>query len=38
MDADRKQQDPTLVCTCNDLYQQDIAEAIDWGKRTIVKF
>ena len=32
MDAERKQKDPTLVCTCNDLYQRDIAEAIDWGE------
>lgn len=32
MDSDRKEHDPTLVCTCNDLYINDIQEAIDGGE------
>ena len=31
MDTEKKKQDPTLVCTCNDLYIEDIQEAIDAG-------
>ena len=27
MDEERKRLDPTLVCTCNDLYVADIEEA-----------
>ncbi|MBY4675868.1 (2Fe-2S)-binding protein [Marinobacterium arenosum] len=33
MDVKRKQADPTLVCTCNDLYVDDIHEAIDDGEQ-----
>lgn len=32
MDSDRKKQDLTLVCTCNDLYIEDIQEAIENGE------
>lgn len=32
MDTERKQQDPTLVCTCNDLYVDNIKEAITEGE------
>lgn len=32
MDTERKAQDATLVCTCNDLYVDDIQEAIDAGE------
>lgn len=32
MDTERKQQDPTLVCTCNDLYVDNIKEAIIEGE------
>ncbi len=32
MDTERKAQDPTLVCTCNDLYVDDIKEAIEFGE------
>ena len=32
MDTERKAQDPSLVCTCNDLYVDDIAEAIAFGE------
>ena len=32
MDSERKQQDPTLVCTCNDLYQVDIEDSIEFGE------
>jgi bacterioferritin-associated ferredoxin len=31
MDEQRKQADPTLVCTCNDLYIDDIEAAITEG-------
>ncbi len=31
MDEQRKQQDPTLICTCNDLYAADIEDAIAEG-------
>ncbi len=31
MNADRKEEDPTLVCTCNDLFIDDIQESIDYG-------
>ncbi|WP_353895888.1 (2Fe-2S)-binding protein [Aliikangiella maris] len=33
MDIERKKKDPTLVCTCNDLYVEDIQEAIDDGEQ-----
>ena len=32
MNADRKEKDPTLVCTCNDLFIDDIVESIDYGE------
>lgn len=32
MDIQRKEQDPTLVCTCNDLYLVDIQDAINAGE------
>jgi len=32
MDERRKAQDPSLVCTCNDLYVEDIQEAIALGE------
>lgn len=32
MDYQRKRLDPTLVCTCNDLYVIDITEAIEAGE------
>jgi len=32
MNAARKLQDPSLVCTCNDLYVEDIEEAITEGE------
>lgn len=32
MDEIRKSQDPSLVCTCNDLYADDIEEAINDGE------
>ncbi|WP_293268470.1 (2Fe-2S)-binding protein [Neptunomonas sp.] len=32
MNSDRKEADPTLVCTCNDLYINDIQESIDYGE------
>ncbi|MAY40809.1 MULTISPECIES: (2Fe-2S)-binding protein [unclassified Neptuniibacter] len=32
MNIDRKDADPTLVCTCNDLYISDIEESIDFGE------
>lgn len=32
MNANRKEEDPTLVCTCNDLYIDDIQESIDYGE------
>ncbi|MBU2872169.1 (2Fe-2S)-binding protein [Colwellia sp. E2M01] len=32
MDADRKAQDPTLVCTCSDLYLYQIQQAIVEGE------
>lgn len=32
MNTDRKEADPTLVCTCNDLYIEDIQESIDYGE------
>jgi bacterioferritin-associated ferredoxin len=31
MDDQRKADDPTLVCTCNDLYIDDIEDAIAAG-------
>lgn len=32
MDEQRKAQDPTLVCTCNDLYITDIQQALAEGE------
>jgi bacterioferritin-associated ferredoxin len=32
MNTNRKEADPTLVCTCNDLYIEDIQESIDYGE------
>ncbi|MDI3325849.1 (2Fe-2S)-binding protein [Pontibacterium granulatum] len=32
MDTERKENDPTLVCTCNDLYIEDIQESIGYGE------
>jgi len=32
MDQTRKDQDASLVCTCNDLYVDDIQEAVDFGE------
>jgi len=32
MDTERKRLDPDLVCTCNDLYIEDIREAVDYGE------
>ncbi len=32
MDITRKENDPNLVCTCNDLYVADITEAIGYGE------
>jgi bacterioferritin-associated ferredoxin len=32
MNSDRKAADPTLVCTCNDLYIDDIQDSIDYGE------
>lgn len=32
MDENRKKQDPTLVCTCSDLYISDIEDAINDGE------
>jgi len=32
MDAERKALDPTLVCTCSDLYVDQIEEAIHEGE------
>ncbi|EAR61285.1 (2Fe-2S)-binding protein [Neptuniibacter caesariensis] len=32
MNLERKAQDPLLVCTCNDLYIEDIREAIEFGE------
>jgi len=32
MNEERKKQDPTLVCTCSDLYINDIEDAIAGGE------
>jgi len=32
MDILRKLQDPTLVCTCSDLYVNDIIDAVEAGE------
>jgi len=32
LDENRKKLDPTLVCTCSDLYLNDINEAINEGE------
>jgi len=32
MNEARKAQDPTLVCTCNDLYVDDISTALALGE------
>ncbi|MEH6578852.1 MAG: (2Fe-2S)-binding protein [Amphritea sp.] len=32
MDTTRKANDPTLVCTCNDLYVADIEDCIAYGE------
>jgi len=32
MNIDRKAEDPSLVCTCNDLYVADIEDAIAFGE------
>ncbi|TYK64347.1 (2Fe-2S)-binding protein [Colwellia echini] len=32
MDTARKAQDPTLVCTCSDLYVDQIQQAIEDGE------
>lgn len=32
MDEQRKAADPELVCTCNDLYIEDIEQSIDEGE------
>jgi len=32
MDSNRKQQNPGLVCTCNDLYAEEITEIIEMGE------
>ncbi|MGB1237177.1 MAG: (2Fe-2S)-binding protein [Pseudomonadales bacterium] len=32
MDVQRKCQDPSLVCTCNDFYIEDIIEACEFGE------
>ncbi|MCV6589824.1 MAG: (2Fe-2S)-binding protein [Marinobacterium sp.] len=33
MDEQRKELDPELVCTCNDLYVDDIQDALRLGER-----
>jgi len=37
MDTERKLQDPSLVCTCSELYLDDIQAAIDIGKEDYLK-
>ena len=37
MDTERKANDPTLVCTCNDLYIEDIQESIDIWRRGVLR-
>ena len=37
MDAQRKIQDPALVCTCSDLYVDAIQEAIEEGEQEDVE-
>jgi len=37
VDVDRKKLDPTLVCTCNDLYISDIQEAINDGEEDYIE-
>lgn len=37
MDEKRKRQDPTLVCTCNNLYINDIEEAIYDGEEEYIE-
>ena len=32
MNADRKEKDPTLACTCDDLFIYDIEESIEYGE------
>lgn len=32
MDERRKRADPELVCTCNDLYLADMAQALEAGE------
>lgn len=31
MDVNRKRQNPGLICTCNDLYKDDILDSLDAG-------
>jgi bacterioferritin-associated ferredoxin len=37
MDVDRKKLDPTLICTCSDLYISDIQEAINDGEEDYIE-
>jgi len=37
MDTERKIQEPTLVCTCSELYIDDIQEAIEEGEKDYVE-
>jgi len=37
MDTERKKQEPTLVCTCSELYIDDIQEAIVEGEEDYVE-
>ncbi|MDX2368987.1 MAG: (2Fe-2S)-binding protein [Colwellia sp.] len=37
MDIEKKLRDPTLVCTCSDLYINDIKDAIYQGEEDYVE-
>lgn len=37
MDIERKKLDPSLVCTCSDLYIEDITEAIEEGEEDYIE-
>jgi bacterioferritin-associated ferredoxin len=37
MDIERKKQDPSLVCTCSELYVEDITEAIEAGEEDYIE-
>lgn len=37
MNEGRKEQDPTLVCTCSDLYINDIEDAVADGEKDYIE-